>query len=202
MIKAIIFDSDNTIFYSQELGLKILKKICEKNNLELDVEKYYSLTGMSRKDKIKKLFGDKPEIHENWMKTYEEEYKKNVIALPNAIETLKELKKRNLKLFIFSTKYSFLINQALEKFGVNDIFLEIIGGEAVPKKPSPEKINELLEKYGLKKEEVFLVGDSKVDEKAAQNIGIDLIQINYLDKKQLLGAKKEIFNLKELFELL
>jgi HAD superfamily hydrolase (TIGR01549 family) len=201
MIKAIIFDSDDTIFNSKGLGSKTLKLICKKHKVKFDKAKYKTLTGMSRCDKAKELFGENNDIWLEWDKAYEKDYAKYAIALPNAITTLKKLKKQNILFFIFSTKNSWLIKQALEKFGVIDLFEEIVGGEAKPKKPAPKLMEIILKEYNIKKNEVILVGDSKVDEVAAQNIGVDLIQVNYLNKTKLKSAKHIITNLKQLIDL-
>ena len=201
MIKAIIFDSDDTIFNSNDLGSKTLELICKKHKVKFDEAKYKALTGLSRCDKAKELFGENNDIWPEWNKAYEENYAKYATALPNAITTLRKLKKQNILFFIFSTKNSWLIKQALEKFGVSDLFEEIVGGEAKPKKPSSKLIETILKKYGVKKNDVILVGDSKVDEDAAKNLGVDLIQVNYLNKKKLNSAKNIITNLKQLIDL-
>jgi len=198
MKKAIIFDSDDTIFHSNKLGLITLKEICKKNNVPFSKKKYLGMTGKSRSDKARILFGDKNKIWAEWNKAYEDGYQDAATDLPGAINTLKKLKEKGIILFIFSTKKSNLIKQALNKYKVKDLFSEIIGGDSIPKKPNVFLFEQILKQYSLEKEEVLLVGDSKVDSLAALHLFVDFTQIAYFEQEPLPLANKVITSLNEL----
>jgi phosphoglycolate phosphatase len=103
-----------------------------------------------------------------------------------------------VSLIIFSTKKSNLIKQALNKYGIEDLFSEIIGGDSIPKKPNAFLFEQILKQYGLEKEEVLLVGDSKIDSLAAMHLFIDFTQIAYFKQEHLPLANTVISSLKEL----
>ncbi|MFA5763623.1 MAG: HAD family hydrolase [archaeon] len=203
MIRAIIFDSDGTLFDSGGLGKTKLAKICEKNNLVFDEEKYKSLTGFTRKDKIAKMFPlDFDIVWPLWDKAYSDNYAEFAQIYPNVFDTIKKLKEQGILLFIFSTKYSYLVKQALDKFEVSNYFQEIIGGEFEPIKPAPVAVENILKKYGLEKDELLLVGDSEVDKESAQNANIKFVLIDYKKKSQIKEYYKKIESLSELENIL
>ena len=204
MIKAIIFDSDGTLFHSNSLGSKTLKEVCLKFGKPFDQKKFDSTNGLTRKDKLKKLFPkDYKKMWPVWNKLYSNKYSTSAEAFFGVIKELQILSKKKILLFIYSTKYSTLVKQALKKFGVLHLFSEVIGGETKPIKPSKKPIQKLLNKYSLNKNEVLLVGDTYIDEKSAKNSGIKFVFIDYKNqKKTKLKYYKKIHSISELNKII
>ena len=89
-------------------------------------------------------------------------------------ETLAELKKEGLKLFIVSNKPDHLVQDLIPRYFKDGLFTECHGiksGE--PVKPNPHQVNAIIEKYGLAKDEVLYVGDSMPDILVSENAGVD-----------------------------
>jgi phosphoglycolate phosphatase len=203
MIRAIIFDSDGTLFNSSELGKITLLDLCKKNNLVFDEKKYYLYTGFTRKDKFLGLFPNEfDKLWPVWDKAYTEKYEEFARIFPEVMDTIKSLKEKGILLFIFSTKKAYLIKQALDKFDLSDYFLEVIGGEFDPIKPDPKAIENILKKYDLKKEELFLVGDSKVDLDSAKNANINFVLVDHKKKSKITTYYKKINYFSEINDLL
>ncbi|MFA6269015.1 MAG: HAD-IA family hydrolase, partial [archaeon] len=198
MIQNIIFDFDDTLFCTNELGKKTLKLLCKKMKLPFDEKKYSTMKGLSRKDRLKKLFPNQYKyMWKKWDLEYKKAFKKEVKPIDkDTIPTLKTLSKK-YTLFIFSTKQDFLIKIALRKYNILRLFKQIVGSENVKnKKPHKEGFNKILKQNQIDKNEIILVGDSQIDIKTAQNCNIPLIILS----KQKIRAKKvnQITNITEI----
>lgn len=184
MIKAIIFDSDGTMFSAKGLCESTLIETCQKFDVDFDKDKYEKLRGSSRSDRIKKMF---PKNYKKmwpfWDDLYKRKYYSKTTSYPEVITELKRLYKKNYKLFIFSTKNPELIKQSLKKYKIEDLFLEIIGENFKPKKPNKKGIVYLSKKYDFKLNETFLVGDTKVDQESAKNAKIPFVLVEYKKEK-------------------
>ncbi len=67
-----------------------------------------------------------------------------------------------------------LLKASLDKYGLLKYFQYVLGGDEVKTpKPDPEGILRMRELFGVEKEELLYVGDSLVDEKAAEAAGVD-----------------------------
>jgi phosphoglycolate phosphatase len=86
------------------------------------------------------------------------------------------IKEKGYKTGIISTKYRYRIQGVLERENLNNYFDLIVGGEDVSNhKPDPEGLFLAIKKLGVEKEQVWYVGDSLVDAKAAKQAGIKFV---------------------------
>src|SRR3972149_7045739 len=102
---------------------------------------------------------------------YELEAAMSTGLLPGAVETLKDLKRRGLKLGLFTLNSDKSANYILQRFKLGDFF-----GVTVPRnkvnfvKPDPEHLEMALKVLGVAPEETVVVGDSNVDMESAKEL--------------------------------
>jgi len=178
-IKAVIFDFDGTLFSSNESGKKALQMVCEKRGFSFSEKKYDSMDGLTREEKVKRLFpGQWKTIWPECKKIYEEGFKKSIKPIPGAVPCMKKLVKNGVNLFIFSTKPFGLIKIALKKHRCLDYFEEVLGQESIiPPKPNKKGIVFLEKKHGFKPSEALMVGDTVIDENAASAAKIRFVHV-------------------------
>ena len=119
----------------------------------------------------------------------------NTYLYPLTVPVIRELRSRGKKIGIISTKLNYRIVEALNKYGVANLFDVIIGGDDVKKpKPDPQGTLLAIEKLGVKKKEVLYTGDSTVDAMTAKNAGVSFAAIltGTTTEKDLEGLPKLI----------
>jgi phosphoglycolate phosphatase len=88
------------------------------------------------------------------------------------------LKGQGFRLGIVSTKFRYRIETILKRDKLIEPFDVIVGGEDVAShKPDPESLLLAMDKIGARLENVVYVGDSVVDAKTAENVGIPFIAV-------------------------
>lgn len=104
---------------------------------------------------------------------HELEAARETSLLPGVLETLKALKRMNLKLAIFTINSKRSTDLILDNFRLRQFFDAIITREAVSKvKPDPLHLATALEELDLNAGEVIVVGDSVVDMKSAKELKV------------------------------
>lgn len=190
MIKAIIFDCWNTLFYTnlephpfKEFAEKIEKdihnydflKIFEKhfmlerhNKIEVPIKQILSELDIEASDKLVK------ELKKIYMKAFE--YQE---AFPETLNILKKLKKRYRLGLITNTEHRGL-GILEKKFKIKEIFDVVLASyEMMMMKPNPKVFKLMLKKLDIKKDEAIMVGDSlRDDAEAAEINGIKGILID------------------------
>jgi len=100
-------------------------------------------------------------------------YLNSVQIFPEVFQILSNLKNKNYKLAIATSKLRKLAMPILEKFNIDHFFEIIIGSEDVKNcKPSPEPLEKIANFFNAKKSEIIFIGDSKIDGMSAKNAGI------------------------------
>lgn len=184
MKKAAIFDFDYTLGDSTDGIVKsamfALGKLGEEKKSE---EQIIKTIGLSLEETYKVLTGREDTERQQLFRKYFIEKADKVMVestglYENTLSVLHALKKKKIKTAIVTTKLNSRIQSILKKFDASHLIDVIVGVENVQKtKPHPEGLFLALEKLELQKEEVFYIGDSHVDAKAAENAGIDFIGV-------------------------
>jgi HAD superfamily hydrolase (TIGR01549 family) len=169
--------------------------------IPFDEKKFKSLPHYNMQDKLKLMFPlTHKELFTEWNKEFAVEFVKQVKPYKTVLRTLKLLHRRKIKLIIFSTKFSQHIINALKRFNLDKNFCSIIGREHEPAKPSPVLLKSLLKKLKFGLNEVLYVGDSQLDEIAANNAKIRFILIDYGENQE--SINKPYAKINTLSELL
>jgi HAD superfamily hydrolase (TIGR01509 family) len=138
---------------------------------------------------------------------YELKAARTTSILPGVLETIKELKRRNLQLAVFTINSKDTANYILNKLNLLRFFNKVISREDVPAvKPDPIHLELTLKALGANPDETIVVGDNVVDIKSAKSLSVKAIGIasNQIASEQLriAGATDVIKNIAELNSLI
>jgi phosphoglycolate phosphatase len=140
-----------------------------------------------------------------FLNTYKNNATQNTTLYPNVKQTLQILYDRGYILTIITNKPSQFIAPILQKFQMQHLFSNIIGGDDLSKKkPDPLPLLTMLQRLHLSPQDAVMVGDSANDIIAAQSAHIDSIAVTYgyADKKlHSLGATLYIDDFNELLRV-
>jgi len=182
-VKAVIFDLDGTIA-SFNLDYKTLRGEVRSYLLRVGVPASVlsvneSIFEMLKKTEIfVKNSGKSAEAMDEIRnealaiaEKYELEAAMSTDLLPGAVETLKALKRMDLKIGLFTLNSDKAANYILQRFKLGDFF-----GVTIPRnkvnyvKPNPEHLEMALKILGVAPEETVVVGDSNVDMESAKEL--------------------------------
>ena len=181
-IKAVIFDLDGTIA-GFNLDYRAVRGEVREYLLRVGVPASLlpvneSIFEMLKKTEIFLKNSGKPETNEKVRKEalaiaekYELEAARDTSLLPGANETLKALKRRGLKIGLFTLSSGKAATYILQRFKLGDFF-----GVTVPRnkvnfvKPNPEHLEMALKILGVAPEETVVVGDGNVDMESAREL--------------------------------
>ena len=182
MIKACIFDLDGTLTETVESIARPINRTLEFFGLEpRPVEEYNFYAGDGIDMALRRALaaaGDSDGIHmeegipmcREW---FNEDPLYHVRPYPHMQEALKELKKRGIKITVFSNKpHEAAIHVVSTIFGKG--FFDWIQGQTdtVPKKPDPAGALQIMSRLGVEKEECLYFGDTNTDMKTGHAAGI------------------------------
>ena len=98
--------------------------------------------------------------------------------LPGAEYVLRSLSRLGYRLAIVSTKYRYRIESILDRDGLRDTVEIVVGGEDVGRhKPDPEGLVIASERLGVPLDGCVYIGDSQVDARAAEAVGMSFIAL-------------------------
>ena len=201
MKKILLFDLDGTLIDSTEAILESFHHSLQQLNhaVTLEDEAIKALIGHPLDVMFTRLGCDITKIDEHVL-VYKEHYrtisKVKTFLLPFAAEAVKEASK-HARLGIVTTKTARYSRELMEHFGLMDYFEVLIGHEDVDNhKPHPEPIHKALEGMDHSLEEVWMIGDTRLDLEASQRAGIDAVAVltGYDNFEQLSAFK---FSIKE-----
>lgn len=209
-IKAIIFDLDGVLVSTDELHYKAWSKLCSDEDIYFDHNINNKLRGISRIDcfnvitegqKIKYSLKEKIELtnlkNEYYLNELKNLDKSNILS--NVLETLKQLKERDIKLAVgSSSKNAKLI---LEKLDLLKYFDEIIDGNDITKsKPNSEVFLKASNNLKIKEENCLVVEDAISGIIAANNANMVSVAISDATKSNL--ADYNINNIIEILDII
>lgn len=192
MKKIILFDLDGTLIDSTEA---ILESFYHSLKTHGEVESVTDEMVTSQiGHPLQTMFAGVGVAHDNidaHVATYKLHYREisraKTFMLPNAIEAIQEASKF-ARLGIVTTKTGHYSRELMEHFGVMSYFEVLIGFENVTHpKPHPEPILTALEQMGSGINNVWMIGDTRLDLEASQRAGVSAIGVlsGYDNYKQL-----------------
>jgi len=176
----IIFDIDGTITATNELIFATFNHITEKYlKKSFSPKEITALFGPTEKVIIKEIMNKNyDEAMEDYHNFYRSNHKEMAKAFDGILEIIRELKKRDVLLSIYTGKGRLSSEITLEEIGIINEFDMIVTGDDIDgHKPSPEGVDLFVNKFNLNRERVLLIGDAPPDVKAAKATGIKIASV-------------------------
>ncbi|MDV3927650.1 serine kinase [Elizabethkingia anophelis] len=130
-------------------------------------ESFSILTGITDKETLTSYAKEYVKKADDWMTA-------NTVLFPETSAVLHALKERGYKIGIVSTKYRYRIMEFVEKEFPKEFFDIVIGAEDVrAHKPDPAGLILAINNLQSDLERCLYIGDSIIDAKTAQAIGVD-----------------------------
>ena len=181
MIKACIFDLDGTLADTLESMAYVANEIMQKYGLKTlptDNFRYYSGEGADMlMQRALTDAGDKELIHyEEGRRLYREMFAADpmykVVPYEGMPETLKELKKRGIRLAVCSNKPHPAAVKVIAQLYGDDFDMVLGQSDAIRRKPAPDGPLMIAGKFGVRPEECMYVGDTSTDMKTGKAAGM------------------------------
>lgn len=95
-------------------------------------------------------------------------------------EAIRRLVARDVVLSVATNKPEAMARAILAGLGVDEVFVDVLGGDSVPvHKPDPEIVHVLARRTGISRTATILVGDSLVDVATARAAGIAVCAVTW-----------------------
>ncbi|WP_293987922.1 HAD family hydrolase [Megasphaera sp.] len=211
MYKAYVFDFDYTLANSEKGIVMCFQMLFDAEGYKGIPEDAIRRTiGMTMYDATALLTGETDPDRINALIT---EYKvrfsdkymtANTHLYPQALPTLRALKRKGARCCIVSTKTRSRIGETLRKYDMGDLIDLVVGVEDVKAaKPAPDGINAVCRHFGLAKKDVLYIGDNTIDGEAARNAGVAFAAVTTgTTKAAEFAALPHVAIMKDLSEIL
>ena len=191
VLKAVVFDMDNTLFDFVEAKLKACRAVVEYLGVG-DAEgllRYFlrGVHGFESHENIEDYMRDKGislEKYRECCRIYEEAKLSSIKPYPHIREVLERLRGMGLKLAVVTDAMNGHAISRLKKAGLLHLFDVVVSADMTgKKKPEPDSIKLALQKLGVGAEEAVLVGDSiRRDIEAGRKLGMLTVYAAYGDR--------------------
>ena len=179
--KTILFDLDGTLIDSTSAILEAFKVALQGAHAHFDGERIKAMIGFPLDIMFANLGFAGAEIQKR-IEAYKAHYLQIYLAQTTLLPRVKEalhLAHEFATLAVVTTKGTPSSKACLEHLGVLHLFGAVVGKDDVSEpKPSSEPILKALTLLGKDKNNAFMVGDTHLDIKAAQNAGIACVGVS------------------------
>ena len=180
MIKAAIFDMDGLLIDSEPIWADAAREVMQKVNFQLTHALKLQTTGLSIKLFLEFCYKIQPwntptfdELEKEILEHAHRNILNHAVAMPGAIEIIKDLKAQGLKLAVASASHMVLIEGVLKRLKIIDYFDTWHSGELEEfTKPHPAVYLTTAEKLGVKPEECIAFEDSHAGLRSAHAAGM------------------------------
>lgn len=187
MKQLFIFDFDGTLFNTLDQLVYDMNQALQTHNYPTLTKNEYSMVvGGNLEHFISNALGKNSstenikKVKENYLEIIRRNEDNLTTPFDGITEILIYLQEKNIQLAINSNRYTYSINDYVNKFFKNINFLDIQGHNPPnPSKPDAYGVMEIIKKTSLEKEEIVYVGDSLTDVQTAKNAGIDCILVDW-----------------------
>ena len=181
--KHLVFDWNGTLVDDAWIFVDILNALLKKRNLnQIDLIKYQKLFCFPVSDFYQNLgFDVTPDAFRVLKQDFVFEYNKRQFLahlFPDTIETLNAITCNNIKLSILSASNQQILNSLTNFYSINHFFLNILGVDNYEAAGKEELGIGLLKSLKVPRGDIVMVGDTDLDYKVSQKLGIECILIS------------------------
>ena len=209
MIKAIIFDMDGLMIYSERVTFECYQERLKDMNLTMDEEFYKTLLGKPIKGIYQRFYdvygNDFPienviqDVHQLMAERFETE---GVPVKKGLVELLHYLKDNNYKTIVATSSNRDRVDKILAQAKITEFFDDSICGDEVTKgKPNPEVFLKSCQKLGVNVDEAIVLEDSEAGIQASYDANIKVICIPDMKYPEKQYEEKTFKILKDLTEV-
>ena len=209
MIKAIIFDMDGLMIYSERVTFECYQERLKDMNLTMDEEFYKTLLGKPIKGIYQRFYdvygNDFPienviqDVHQLMAERFETE---GVPVKKGLVELLHYLKDNNYKTIVATSSNRDRVDKILAQAKITEFFDDSICGDEVTKgKPNPEVFLKSCQKLGVNVDEAIVLEDSEAGIQASYDANIKVICIPDMKYPKKQYEEKTFKILKDLTEV-
>ncbi len=200
-VKVVAFDCDGVLFDTEQSNRTYYNALLSHLGYpDLTAEQFNYVHMHTVDESLAYLFRD----HESLARAYAyrktldySEFIKLMAVEPNLIRLLRKIRPQ-IKTAI-ATNRTDTVNGLLDEFGLGEFFDLVVSSSDVNlPKPHPDSLLKILQYFHIQPDEAIYVGDSNVDELAANSAGVQLIAF----RNPELASAYHIDSLKELEALL
>ena len=178
LLKAVLFDWDNTIVDNQHLISRAKHNLFER--MDMEYPKELSHYAASRKNLLRAYF---PENINKANAIFEQELEKfshdDLVLFPEILETINILKERNLLVGVVSNKRSDLLRKEIEYFDLTNTLDVVVGsGDTEYDKPHPQPLIYASSCLSMELKNILFIGDSIIDFTSASSAECHFIGYN------------------------
>jgi pyrophosphatase PpaX len=205
MITTVIFDFDGTLADTNQLIINSFKHTYNEFCIECDEEHVLSTFGEPLITTMNRDFSG--HNIEDVLKCYREyqlkRFNNEVRLYDNVVETLKYLKRKNIKMAIVTSRMKQSTLDAIKDLNI-DLYFDVVvtADDTVNHKPHKEPLLKAISELNSSVSETYYVGDSKFDMECAINANVIPILAGWQKNSNELAKKYDIkYVLKNMWDL-
>jgi len=179
-LKGVIYDCDGVLFDSIEANMRLYNDLCSAvGRVPLKEEEIKYVHSHTVYEALHFIFGQENGLEKRASESLKQiDLREYIVYLkmePYLFQTLNLLKANGI-LRAINTNRTTSMKHIMERFHLWPFFDMVVTALDVKNpKPHPESIEKIIQKFNLDKEEAVFVGDSEIDQQAAQSSGIRFI---------------------------
>ncbi len=179
-LKGVIYDCDGVLFDSIEANMRLYNDLCSAvGRTPLKEEEIKYVHSHTVYEALHFIFGQENGLEKRASESLKQiDLREYIVYLkmePYLFQTLNLLKANGI-LRAINTNRTTSMKHIMERFHLWPFFDMVVTALDVKNpKPHPESIEKIIQKFNLNKEEAVFVGDSEIDQQAAQSSGIRFI---------------------------
>ncbi|WP_163970518.1 pyrophosphatase PpaX [Oceanobacillus halotolerans] len=173
-IRTILFDLDGTLIDTNDLIMASFRHTFQRHNMPFTTEDIIEFNGPPLQETFRKI---DPNRVDELIATYREHnfahHDNYVKPFPHVVDTVKQLKKQNLRLGVVTTKLQKTAKMGISITGMDGLFETMITTDDVTNtKPHPEPVLKAMEHLNADPSSTLMIGDNHHDIEAGHNAGI------------------------------
>lgn len=173
---SLIFDLDGTLFDSYPVIVSSVRQMLAEYGIFRDYDELYrDCIKTSMTEHVREIARKENLPFDEMIARYtviSQARKDEIKLMPEAMETLTELKKMGTGLYVFTHRGTSTV-PVTDHLKITGFFKEMVTTvQHFPRKPEPDALKYLMEKYQMDPESTYYVGDRRIDMECAKNAGI------------------------------